>query len=307
MAGLAVGLCIQAHSQPAEPAKKQELETLTRSSVTVLVDNMAGTGRVLGEWGLSVLIKTDQYQILLDTGDGRTLTGNAASLGEDLGKIEAIVISHEHGDHTAGLESALAACGPVDLFVHPTGFETRYFSDGSVTEAHRLPLSREALRPRVRRLVETREPTVIRPGLMVTGQIPRVCDFEDTGLRGTVFLDSSLKTPDPILDDQAVFFQVPEGVVILLGCGHAGLVNTMRYVAGLLGRDRIYAVMGGTHLIGASPMRLQKTVEALKEYNVQKIMLSHCTGVQAYSVLAGALPGRCSWPASGARIQFGGP
>jgi 7,8-dihydropterin-6-yl-methyl-4-(beta-D-ribofuranosyl)aminobenzene 5'-phosphate synthase len=103
-----------------------------------------------------------------------------------------------------------------------------------------------------------------------------------------------------------VFFQVPEGAVILLGCGHAGLVNTMRYVSELLGRDRIYAVIGGTHLIGASPMRIQKTIEALKKYDVQKIMLSHCTGVQSYAALAGALPGRCSWPASGTQIQFGG-
>jgi 7,8-dihydropterin-6-yl-methyl-4-(beta-D-ribofuranosyl)aminobenzene 5'-phosphate synthase len=140
---------------------------------------------------------------------------------------------------------------------------------------------------------------------MVTGQIPRVSDFEGTGVREDAFLDESMTTPDPILDDQAVFFRVPEGVVILLGCGHAGLVNTMAYVSELTGEPRIYAVIGGTHLLSASPARMQKTVEALRKYDVHKIMLSHCTGVQAYAELASALPGRCNWPASGTIIKFG--
>jgi 7,8-dihydropterin-6-yl-methyl-4-(beta-D-ribofuranosyl)aminobenzene 5'-phosphate synthase len=161
------------------------------------------------------------------------------------------------------------------------------------------------LRGRIRTLVETRAPTLVCDGVMVTGQIPRVNDFEDTGVADYAFLDERLRTPDPILDDQAVVFRVTEGVVILLGCGHAGLVNTMQYVGELLGERRIYAVVGGTHMASASPSRLQKTIEALKKYGVQKIMLAHCTGVQAYAELAKAFPGRCSWPASGTRIQFG--
>jgi 7,8-dihydropterin-6-yl-methyl-4-(beta-D-ribofuranosyl)aminobenzene 5'-phosphate synthase len=84
------------------------------------------------------------------------------------------------------------------------------------------------------------------------------------------------------------------------------LVNTMKYVSELTGEQRIYAVIGGTHLLNASPVRMQKTVEALRKYDVQKIMLSHCTGVQAYAELATALPSRCRWPASGTKIKFGG-
>lgn len=297
---------VQAQSAKQAPGGKQVLEVLPRVSVTVLVDNMAGSGPVLGEWGLAFLVEIEQHQILLDTGGGRTLLGNARALKVNLRKTEAIVISHEHADHTGGLESALNACGSVDLFVHPAGFDTRYWTDGAGAAAHRLPLSRQQLSRRVRKLIETREPTAIRRGLMVTGQIPRVNDFEDTGVREYAFLDESLKTPDPILDDQAVFFLVPEGVVILLGCGHAGLINTMRYVSELVGERRIYAVIGGTHLVSASRERIEKTVEALKQYGVQKVMLAHCTGVQAYAELAGALPGRCTWPASGTRIQFGG-
>jgi 7,8-dihydropterin-6-yl-methyl-4-(beta-D-ribofuranosyl)aminobenzene 5'-phosphate synthase len=297
---------VQTQSPHQAAEGKLALEVLPRATVTVLVDNMAGSGPVLGEWGVAFLIETDQHQILFDTGGGRVLLGNARALDVKLGKTEAIVISHEHEDHTGGLRKVLHACGPVDVFVHPFGFETRYWKEDSGAVAHRLPLSRQQLSRQVRKLIETRELTAVRKGVMVTGQIPRVNDFEDTGLHEFAFSDENLKIPDPILDDQAVFFRAPEGVVILLGCGHAGLVNTMRYVSELVGEHRIYAVIGGTHLLSASPVRIQKTIEALKKYDVQKIMLSHCTGVQAYAELAGALPGRCTWPASGTRIQFGG-
>jgi metal-dependent hydrolase (beta-lactamase superfamily II) len=86
---------------------------------------------------------------------------------------------------------------------------------------------------------------------------------------------------------------------------HAGLVNTLEYVSGLLGEKKIYVIIGGTHLISASPQRMEKTIEALSKYNVQKIMLMHCTGQNAYGQLSNAFPGRCSWPASGTRIKFG--
>jgi 7,8-dihydropterin-6-yl-methyl-4-(beta-D-ribofuranosyl)aminobenzene 5'-phosphate synthase len=294
----------QAVRQAAQPS--QALEVLPRVRITVLVDNMAGPGPVLGEWGLSFLIETDRHQILFDAGGGRVILGNARALHADLCKTEAIVISHEHEDHTGGLGSVLDACGPRDLFVHPGGFDTRYWKDDSGAAAHRLPFSREQLLQRGVHLVETRGPTLIREGLMVTGQIPRTNDFEDTGVRASAFLDERMTTPDPILDDQAMFFRVPEGVVILLGCGHAGVVNTMAYVSQLTGERRIYAVIGGTHLLDASPTRMRRTVEALRQHHVQRIMLSHCTGVRAYAELASAFPGRCSWPASGATIEFGG-
>jgi 7,8-dihydropterin-6-yl-methyl-4-(beta-D-ribofuranosyl)aminobenzene 5'-phosphate synthase len=294
-----------AASQPGAQGRKIGLTELPRVSVTVLVENRAGDPSVLGEWGLSFFIETGRHRILIDAGAGHVLLGNARALGVDLGKTEAIVISHGHSDHTGGLPKALEACGPVDLFVHPGAFETRYWKESSRVTKEEMPLSRQELRGRVRRLVETKEPTLVCDGVMVTGQIPRLTDFEDTGVREHVFLDEKLTKPDPILDDQAVFFRVPEGIVVLLGCGHAGVVNTMRYVSKLLGDERIHAVIGGTHLLGASSRRMRETSQALKQFGVQKIMLSHCTGLEAYAEFAGAFPGRCSWPASGTRVHFG--
>jgi 7,8-dihydropterin-6-yl-methyl-4-(beta-D-ribofuranosyl)aminobenzene 5'-phosphate synthase len=169
-----------------------------------------------------------------------------------------------------------------------------------------MPLTERQIRRKVDNLIYTKEPTLVCKGLVVTGEIPRVHDFEDTGLSEWAFLDKEFKKPDLILDDQSLFFRVPEGVVIVLGCGHAGLINIMDYVSQLTGEKKIYAIIGGTHLHGASPERLEKTIEALKQYDVKRIMLSHCTGLKTYAKLSEAIPDRCSWPGTGSKIQFGG-
>ena len=301
-----LGLAAVSFGQVQSP-RPAALPVLPRMDVTVLVENMAGDTSVLGEWGLSFFIETDRHRILFDTGGGRTLLENARALGVDLGKIDAIVISHGHRDHTGGLDKTLETCGPVDLFIHPAAFTTRYWKEGSRVATEVMPLSREQLSRRVRALHETAKPAVVCDGVMVTGQIPRLTEFEDTGVRAFAFLDADLKTSDPILDDQAVFFRIPEGVVVLLGCGHAGVVNTVQYVSQLTGESKIFAVMGGTHLLGASANRLQKTVEAFRRFGLRKIMLCHCTGADAFAELAKAFPGRCSWPSSGSRVRFGNP
>jgi len=283
-----------------------ELKVLPRVTVSVLVDNMAGWDGELGEWGLAYLIECGRHQIILDTGGGRALPENARMMKADLTAPDAVVISHGHEDHTGGLNDLLDVRKVPNLFMHPAVFETRYVKGSTGPVPMTFPMSRGKLVSRVGKFVETTVPTQIQDGIMVTGQIPRLTDFEDTGLSQLVFLDSGLTKSDPILDDQAVFFRVPEGIVILLGCGHSGLVNTMAYVSKLTGDQTIYAVMGGTHLLGASSRRMQMTIDALRKYKVQKILLSHCTGIQAYAQFASAFPGQCSWPASGTVVVFGG-
>ena len=289
-----------------QSARPDALPVLPGVDITVLAENMVVNPSVLGEWGLSYLIETGSHRILFDTGGGQTLFGNAKALGVDLTRLDAIVISHSHSDHTGGLEKTLATCGPVDFFIHPDAFIPRYWKEGTTVEMEVLPFSRDQLRSRVRALHETKKPAVVCGELMATGEVPRLTGYEDTGVGGSVFLDKEMKIPDAILDDQAVFFRIPEGVVVILGCAHAGVVNTVEYISRLTGEKKIYAVMGGTHLLAASADRLAKTVEVFRQYDLQKIMLSHCTGINAYAEFARAFPGRCRWPGAGSKVHFGG-
>jgi 7,8-dihydropterin-6-yl-methyl-4-(beta-D-ribofuranosyl)aminobenzene 5'-phosphate synthase len=282
------------------------LPVLPGVDVTVLVENMAGDPSLLGEWGLAFLVETGKRRILFDAGGGRTLLENARALKVDLAKLDAVVVSHGHFDHTGGLEKALELGGPVDLFIHPAAFAPRYFKGRERVLREENGISRDVLRGKSRGFRETTGPTLVGEGVMVTGEVPRTTAYEDTGVGGFIFLDQDLKTPDLVPDDQAIFFRVPEGVVVLLGCAHAGVVNTARYVMKLTGADRIHAVMGGTHLLSASPQRMEATIEAFRAMGIERILLGHCTGVNSYAQLAAAFPGRCAWPPTGAKIHFGG-
>ena len=281
------------------------LDELPGVTVTVLVDNVCGKDGVLGEWGLSFLVDAGDRRIMLDTGAGHVLLGNARAMKLDLATVDTLVLSHGHFDHTDGIESLLGVTGPLRVFAHPEVFTTKFWNRDSAVRPMKTKLSREQLAARVRDIVDTTKPTVVAPGVMVTGEIPRETDFEDTGLTKDVFRDEAMTTPDPIPDDQAVVFRVPQGVVVLFGCGHSGVVNTLRRVRTLLGVDRVHAVMGGTHLMAASPTRMAYTIAELKTFGVERILLSHCTGFEAYAALAHAFPGQCSWPTSGTAVTFG--
>jgi 7,8-dihydropterin-6-yl-methyl-4-(beta-D-ribofuranosyl)aminobenzene 5'-phosphate synthase len=283
------------------------LEELPSATVSVLADNLCGDDDVLGEWGLSLLLCAGAQRILLDTGAGHVLRGNARALKVDLSDIDALVLSHGHYDHTGGIGALLPSRDRLRVFVHPSAFATSYWKRRGTVETWRMTPARAELAAQVRDIVDTTMPTFVTPAVLVTGEIPRETDFEDTGLTKEAFLDEAMAIPDPIVDDQAVVFRVPQGVVVLLGCGHSGLVNTLQRVRALLGVDRIHAVMGGSHLIAASPARLERTIAELEAVGIERLLLSHCTGTEAFARLAQAFPGKCSWPRAGTVVTFGTP
>jgi 7,8-dihydropterin-6-yl-methyl-4-(beta-D-ribofuranosyl)aminobenzene 5'-phosphate synthase len=160
----------------------------------------------------------------------------------------------------------------------------------------------EALRDETRRIMWTREPTELVEGVHVTGEIPRRNDFEDTG--GPFYRDPACTDPDPLIDDQALYLETSSELVVVLGCAHAGVVNTLDYISELTGRSRIYAVLGGMHLVRAKPLRLKATVAALARYGVQKVGPAHCTGMRAATYLWSRLPDECFECSVGATLAL---
>ena len=261
--------------------------------ITVLVENTVRSSGLLGEHGLAFWIEADGRRILFDTGQGKVLCHNSQCLEVPLPTAEMIAISHGHYDHTGGLNDALGEGGQTDLYLHPAALGTKYYKEQ--TPPHRdigIPfLDEQALRDRARKLVLVTEPTELIEGVHLTGEIPRLNDFEDTG--GPFYLDRSCAKRDPLLDDQAIYIETSAGIVVVLGCAHSGVVNTLDYVSELTGQDQIFAVLGGMHLVHASPQRLIATVEALKRYVIRKIGAAHCTGMKAASHLWSQLPEEC--------------
>ena len=261
--------------------------------ITVLSENTVRGANLLAEHGLALWIEVDGHRILFDTGQGNVLRYNAKQLKIPLQTVENIVISHGHFDHTGGLPDMLNLAGGLDLYMHPAALEKKYCREKTPPnrDIGAAGLDEQTLGGRRRSLTGTIEPTQLMEGVHLTGEIPRRNDFEDTG--GQFYCDQSCTEPDLLFDDQALYIETPAGLVVVLGCAHAGVVNTLDYIAELTGQAQVHAVLGGMHLLRATPRRLEATVAALKRYGVQKVGTAHCTGMPAASYLWSQLSGEC--------------
>ncbi len=269
--------------------------------ITVLIDNKASRPDLKAEHGLSLWIEYREKRILFDTGQSDNLIRNAEKLNIDLAQTDAIVLSHGHYDHTGGLKSVLDIAPKAKTYLHPAAIEKKFGRKTSETKS--IGMSDSANKAiQNRNITWTAAPAQLFPGLAVTGQIPRISKFEN--VEDAFFLDGSCQKADELLDDQALFIESAKGLIAVLGCAHAGVVNIMNYITKLTGKNNIYGIIGGMHLLNTKDVRISNTIDAFIRYDVQKIAPLHCTGQNALDEIKKSLPSRHLFLEAGSQICF---
>ena len=240
------------------------------------------------EHGLSVLVNIElngtRSKVLFDTGaSGKALLHNAQIMGVNLRDVDVIVLSHGHYDHTGGLLAAIDEAKkqlPIPIVVHPDALRKKFALKPHLWFTG-IPFPEFEVEIIGGRFMITSKPVEIIEDVITTGEIERITKFEKTPEDYVMFKDGEI-VRDYMLDDQALIIKYGEkGLVILTGCAHAGVINTVRYAKKITGESKIYALAGGFHLMDASEDRIEKTVEALKNFNPRIIAPCHCTGGRA--------------------------
>ncbi|MGP8079844.1 MAG: MBL fold metallo-hydrolase [Dehalococcoidales bacterium] len=262
--------------------------------ITTLSENTADNLGLLAEWGLSILVETGETKILLDTGQTTSVTHNAKALGIDLRKVDKIVLSHGHSDHTGGLMNVLKIMGKkVEIVAHPDVVNAKYSGkQEDKRENVAMPFQLQELEKLGAQFKLSRKPVKLSADIMTTGEVPMLTDFEGMPA-GRFFVKEEGKwQADELNDDLALVINTKPGLIVVLGCSHHGMINTLYHAQKITGRKEIRMVIGGCHLINSPLERVYRTIDALEALNVQKIGVSHCTGLESSAIMAQALGDR---------------
>jgi 7,8-dihydropterin-6-yl-methyl-4-(beta-D-ribofuranosyl)aminobenzene 5'-phosphate synthase len=275
------------------------------------------------ENGISLLVRAVRgsrtYTMLFDVGlTGPVLSHNLRVLGEDPTTIDHVVISHGHPDHYGGIDGFLRDLGhAVPVATHPDAFLPRYavMADGRASPFYNAAFNQESLTSEGARFVLSRDPLELGWGVRTTGEISRTVEYEgprpaaapgDPGLY-QVTGDGRVRL-DEVWDEQALVIDVAnEGLVVLTGCAHAGVINTLHRAREISGEKPIRAVIGGFHLgFPTTPAEnVAKTVQAMDDLEVRMIVPMHCSGLRAHSAFASTLPRQYVQPSVGTSLWFG--
>ncbi|MCB9450536.1 MAG: MBL fold metallo-hydrolase [Anaerolineaceae bacterium] len=273
--------------------------------VRCLVENTAKTSSGFwGEHGMAWHIQTPAGQVLFDTGQsGEVLLHNAALFGLDLAQIDALALSHAHYDHTGGLPEILQHTRPgVPLYAHADLFRERFSKHGDAFESIGLRVARADLEAHSELRLST-GPVELLPGVWTTGEITDRTSFEGRSASHFIHTADGWQ-PDPYCDDLSLVLETGAGLVVLLGCGHAGLLNILAQVRAHFAGD-IIAIAGGTHLTSATDDMLQQAVETLAAtYGTPRIYPGHCSGHRATVALGSAFGDQAQPCPAGMELSF---
>jgi len=271
--------------------------------ILILVENSTPVPNFQGEYGFAALVTVDGKSYLFDTGSNDALLKNALLAGVDLAHVNDLVISHGHFDHTGGVIPFLQTGRNKRIYAHSNIFVPRYVLSEKLRREIGVGFKEQEIISNGAEFIIVDEFTEIHPAVFVTGEIPRKTDYEDVG--GNFWVEDNDKlVPDNISDDMSMVINHPEGLIIISGCAHAGIINTIKYAQMKTGQSKILAFIGGTHLIRASKERLTKTVAALRDYDIKRIIACHCTGFNATVRLYNELGSRVIKGETSMKFQF---
>ena len=274
--------------------------------ITILCENsVARPGGLIAEHGFAALIETPRDVILFDTGQGFGLINNAQEIGRNLSAISTVVLSHGHSDHTGGLPSLLEHLQrPLQVVAHPDVFTERYWRSNFELRPIGIVAQRAELEGKGARFSLGCDYQQLSENLYCCGEVPRQTDFEKGDPHLVIVDGHGGFSPDPLRDDLSLALTTEKGLVILLGCAHAGVINIIEHFREKSGDERICALIGGTHLGPASEEQFQATLTKLKSYRLGKIGLSHCTGLNRGAQMFQEFSGRSFYAAAGTVLEF---
>ncbi|HHH50041.1 MAG TPA: MBL fold metallo-hydrolase [Saprospiraceae bacterium] len=266
---------------------KKKSNEVSKLKITCLSTMLANQG--IGEWGYAALVEVDGKKILFDTGRfPETVLQNAAALGIDLSDVENVFLSHNHGDHTGGLltlRAELKKQNPKALSKIHVGkgiFQQR------INARNRMQEIKEELELEGVEFFIYEKEVELFPGVWITGPIERIHDEKNYGGGGKIATEQGTVV-DNIPEDQSLVIDTDKGFVMISGCGHAGMINTMEQINSRIHQEKVYAVIGGFHLVNATDEHLKWTAKKMKDFGVTNIIGAHCTGIHALYTLKEAL------------------
>ena len=269
---------------------------------------------ILAEHGFSALVKTTAagrtHTLLFDFGFSENgAAQNAATLGVNMSEVEAVALSHGHSDHTGGMEKLAALIGKksISFVVHPAVFKSpRYLKLGEEFKINFPKLTRETVRQAGFSLVESEKPyPLLDNTILFLGEIPHATDFEKGWPLPHCQKDGK-EVWDAIEDDTSIVMNLKDkGLVIVSGCAHSGIVNTVRHAMAVTGIDKVHAVMGGFHLSGPffEPI-IDRTTQELRKLHPTYLIPTHCTGRKAIMAMEKEMPEQFILNMAGTKLTF---
>jgi 7,8-dihydropterin-6-yl-methyl-4-(beta-D-ribofuranosyl)aminobenzene 5'-phosphate synthase len=268
---------------PAAPAQQHRVHALDVKILSTMLADGAG----VGEWGFSALVVADGHRILLDTGARPdTVLNNARELNVDLTSVPDVILTHNHGDHTGGLLTLRRAVREKNLAALATAHVAQGIflkREGPVRGWQSMDQVREAYQGLGGKVIVHDRPVELYPGVWLTGPVARVYPERNYGIGpgAKMQMPDGSSVDDTVPEDMSVVIDTDQGLIVITGCGHAGIVNTLEFARAKTRNAPVHAVIGGMHLYQLDDDRLKWTASKLREFGVQNFLGAHCTGIEA--------------------------